>query len=246
MTGALVIPEYYEDVELVAGEQLAGDPAFWLAHVLLTMGDQGEQPDRYGVASSAYDAMEDRLGDTEQPWPVLRVPFDGGHTAYVVYANSEDMSDIEFFVRHPAWGRLGFLGDCGGDHAGPGLSWNELTTLAASTPDGGEGLSDPSQRLLLLLPMLGDADMPEETTDVVARALVHCGIRADAAHELAAAVLPDPGQEPRWTVTDDSPIAVCSAPYSARRVPIALGITSEQTQALADALSGSGRGAAAL
>ncbi|MFI0967278.1 hypothetical protein ACH4S8_38715 [Streptomyces sp. NPDC021080] len=241
MSDALVIPEYYEDVELVAGERLAGDPAFWLAHVLLTMGDQGEQPERYGVESSAYDAMEDRLGDTGQPWPVLRVPFDGGHTAYVVYANSEDMSDIEFFVRHPAWGRLGFLGDCGGDHAGPGLSWNELTTLAdASTPDDGEGLADPSQRLLLLLPMLGDADMPEEATDVVARALVHCGMRADTAHELASALLPDPAHEPRWTVTDDSPIAVCSSPHSARRVPIALGIGAEQAQCLADALGAAG------
>ncbi|GAX53928.1 hypothetical protein [Streptomyces olivochromogenes] len=238
MTGAVHIPEYLDDCELVAGEDLAHDPAFWLAHVLLMVGDPGEKPERYGVEASAYEEMVDRLGDPEQPWPVLRVPFDGGHTAHAVYANFEDMNNVDFFVRHPAWGRLGFLGDCGADEAGPGLSWAELTTLAASTQDGDEGLSDASQRLLLLLPMLGDADMPSEAPAVVSRALAHCGIRADAADELAAALLPDQADGPRWIVTGDSPIAVCSSPYSPRQVPIALGITTDQAQALADSLSG--------
>ncbi|WP_051782323.1 MULTISPECIES: hypothetical protein [unclassified Streptomyces] len=240
MTIGVHIPEYLQDCELVASEDLARDPAFWLAHILLTMGDPGEPSEPYGVDASAYDAMVDRLGDPEQPWPVLRVRIDGGHTVHAVYANWEDESNVDFFIRHPKWGRLGHLGQCGADEAGPGLSWRELLALATSTQDGSEGLTDPSARLLLLLPMLGDADMPGEARDTVARALSHCGIRAEAADDLAGLLLGDrdPADGPRWTPTGDNPIAVCSSPYSPRRIPLALGITPDQAQALATALDG--------
>lgn len=232
------VPEYVQDRELVAGEELARDPAFWLAHLMLTIGDPGEPSEPYGVDASAYDEMVERLGDPDLPWPVLRLRFDGGHTAYAVYANEEDENNVEFFVRHPRWGRLGHLGQCGADDALPGLSWTELVTLATSTQDAGEGLTDPSERLLLLLPILGDADLPAEAPDTVARALAHCGIRADAAGQLAATLVgePDPARGPRWAATDANPIPVCSTPYSPRRVPLALGITPDQAQALATAL----------
>ncbi|WP_172387055.1 hypothetical protein [Streptomyces sp. MNP-20] len=240
------IPEYLQDCELVAGEDLARDPAFWLAHVLLTMGDPDDPSEPYGVDTTAYDAMVDRLGDPDQPWPVLRVCFDGGHTVHAVYANGEDENNVDFFIRHPRWGRLGHLGQCGADEAGPGLSWTELLTIATSTQEGGEGLTNPSERLLLLLPMLGDADMPGDASDTVARALSQCGIRAEAARDLAATLLgeQDPASGPRWAPTGDNPIAVCSSPYSPRQVPLALGISPDQAQALATALSSPASGQA--
>jgi hypothetical protein len=233
------IPEYLEDCELVAGEDLAREPAFWLAHLMLTVGDPSEDPERYGVDASVYEEMVERLGDPEQPWPVLRVPFTGGHTAYAVYANFDDVNNVDFFVRHSQWERLGYLGQCGADEAGPGLSWKELASLTEAPQDSGEGLTDGSQRLLLLLPMLGDADTPPEARHMVARALAHCGIRSDAADELATVLVgeQEPDSEPHWTVTADSPIAVCSSPYSPRRIPLALGIAPSQAQALADAMA---------
>ncbi|MER7582299.1 hypothetical protein [Kitasatospora sp. NPDC097691] len=241
------IPEY-ADAELVAGEGLASEPAFWLVHLLVTMGDLSADPDEYGVTAAAFEAMLDRLSDAEQPWPVLRVPFAGGHTAFAVYANDEDENTIEFAVRHPAWGRLGHLGQCGPESAGPGLSWAELTAVAASVPESGsdiEGLADPAQRLLLLLPMLGDEATPQEAWLVVAQALVRCGIPDDAASRFARELVwsdaDDQQAGPSWTVAGDNPVAVCSARYSPRQVPIALGITREQAQALADALRGDGR-----
>jgi hypothetical protein len=90
--------------------------------------------------------------------------------------------------------------------------------------------------------MLGDADMPPEARRMVAQALAHCGIRSDAADELATVLVgeQDPDSEPHWTVTTDSPIAVCSSSYSPRNIPLALGITPSQAQALADALNGRG------
>ncbi|MEV5942200.1 hypothetical protein [Streptomyces sp. NPDC051994] len=246
------IPEYV-DSELVAGEQLAREPAFWLAHLLVTMGDPSEDAEEYGVAQSAYEAMLDRLSDAEQPWPVIRVPFGGGHTAFAVYANFEDENTVEFAVRHPAWDRLGHLGQCGPESAGPGLSWAELTVIAASLPESAsdlDGLVGQAQRLLLLLPMLGDPATPEEAWAVVARALSRCGIPGEVAPRFARELLgtdaDDRRVEPFWTVAEDNPVPVCSSQYSPRQVPIALGITLNQAQALADALRGDGQSSCEL
>ncbi len=242
--GPVDIPEY-PDTELVAGEELAREPAFWLVHLLVTMGDISADADEYDVTSEVFEAMLDRLSDAEQPWPVFRVPFGGGHMAFAVYANFEDENSVEFAVRHPTWGRLGHLGQCGPEPAGPGLSWAELTAIAASVPENAsdtEGLVDPAQRLLLLLPMLGDAATPEDAWGVVARALSRCGTPMDVAARFARELLgTDPNDrlvEPTWSLAEDNPVPLCSSPYSPRQVPIALGITLDQAQALADALRG--------
>lgn len=236
------IPEYL-DTDLVAAEGLAGDLVFWVTHLLVTMGDLSEETDQYGVPTKASEDMLERLSDAEQPWPIVRVPFSGGHTALAVYANYEDENSVEFGIRHPAWGRIGHLGQCGPEWAGPGLSWSELTTIAADVPEGAtaaDGLIDPAQRFLLLLPMLGDAATPNEAWSVAAQALADCGMAADAAAEFARDLLGtdehDRPEKPSWTTTSDSPIPVCSSPSSPRRIPLALGITAEQSQALADAL----------
>ncbi len=243
MTQPLRIPEY-ANADLVQGDDLALGPAFWLAHLLLTMGDPGDAPEAYGVTTAAYDSMVERLSDVGRPWPVFRIPFGGGHTVLVTYASHEDENSVDFVVRHPGWGRTGYLGSIGPSYSGPGLSWQELTTIAEYSPDGGTepGLSDPAQRLLLLLPMLGDAATPREVTQVVTRALIRCGISAEAAPGFADNLVgPDGNQQHTWSVGPGNPIPVCSSRGSARQVPIALGITAEAAGALADALTGAAR-----
>lgn len=245
MRKSLEIPEYI-DTELVVEEDLAREPAFWLAHLQLSMGDD---PDRdstdYGIPAAAYEQTLERLSDPDQPWPVFRVPFAGGHTAYAVYANFEDENTIEFCVRHPTWDRLGHLGQHGPEYAGPGLSWPELTALAASPPtkiDAADGLSDRAHRMLLLLPMLGDAATPVTAWLSVAEALSHCGFPEDAATRFAQDLMgttPAAYQlKPAWKITDESPVPVCESKYSPRQIPLALGISSEQAEALASALRG--------
>ncbi|GGV22424.1 hypothetical protein GCM10010260_73420 [Streptomyces filipinensis] len=94
----------------------------------------------------------------------------------------------------------------------------------------------------LLLPMLGNAEIPDRAHGTVTQALTHCGVAYDAARALATSLLgePEPGEGPRWTVTADSPIVICSSPYSPRHIPLALGITSSQAHFLADALDACG------
>ncbi|MEE1782916.1 hypothetical protein PUR71_08300 [Streptomyces sp. SP17BM10] len=239
MTAAHVpIAEFLDGDEVVAGEHLADDLAFWFTHFVISFGVEDEAAEEYGVDADAYEAMIARLGDTDEPGIALRVPFDGGHTAYVLWQNWEDESTVDYLVHHPGWGRLGFLAQDGPHGSGPGLAWPELVKLAGSAQDGVEGLDDPARRLLLLLPALGDADIPAEARDVVAHALAEVGFRADVVDELAAHLLGETGRagRPTWSVREGSPIPVCSSDHSPRQVPLALGITAEQTDALAAAL----------
>ncbi|MFE2407442.1 hypothetical protein ACFXDE_03755 [Kitasatospora sp. NPDC059408] len=239
MTAAhMPIAEFLDGDEVVAGEHLAGDLAFWFAHFVISFGVEDETAEEYGVDADAHEAMIERLGDAAAPGTALRVPFDGGHSAYVVWQNWEDESTVDYLVHHPAWGRLGFLAQDGPHGSGPGLSWPELVKLAGSAQDGADGLADPARRLLLLLPALGDADTPAGARGVVAKALADVGFPADAVDELAGHLLGDPGSahQPTWSVREGSPIPVCSSDHSPRRVPLALGITAEQAKALAAAL----------
>ncbi len=142
MSTGVHVPEYQQDCELVAGEELARSPAFWLAHVLMAMGKYEEPAERYGVDAAEFDGVVGSA-DPEEPWPVFRVGCGGGHTVHAVYVNWEDGSSVDFFVRHPAWGRLGHLGQCGADAAGPGLAWTELLALAGGCT-GGRGGADRS------------------------------------------------------------------------------------------------------
>ena len=238
----LIIPEYAHDAVLLPSEDLTGDPAFWFAHLVLTLGDlTSTDPEEYGVVASAYHTMVDHLGSHIQPWPLFRVPFRGGHTILVIYSHF-DAVEIDFVVHHPDWGRLGFLGDFGPESRGPGLSWAELMAIAEARPsDGaaGAGLADSAQRLLLLLPMLGDAATPADASTVVSRALVRCGMSADVAPRFATELIgSDLSGEPTWSAGPDNPVPVCSSDNSPRQLPIALGITPDQAQALADALRG--------
>ncbi|MFF7854713.1 hypothetical protein [Streptomyces sp. NPDC007904] len=50
--------------------------------------------------ASVHEKMVERLSNPEEAWPVLRVPFEGGHAAYAVYADFDDANNVDFSVRH--------------------------------------------------------------------------------------------------------------------------------------------------
>ncbi|MFD4240549.1 hypothetical protein ACFWP3_02910 [Streptomyces sp. NPDC058525] len=102
---------------------------------------------------------------------------------------------------------------------------------------------------MLLLPVLGDADLPPEATGLVADALIQVGVADDEAPGLAQALLEDhPLWEPvEWTLPSTSPLSggedpfpgilYCDDPHSPRcDIRLAQGITREQSDRLARAL----------
>ncbi|MGE7438990.1 hypothetical protein [Kitasatospora sp. NPDC001175] len=238
------------------GERPVLRQGFWAAYLMRTCrtedGERRLVAEWFGAdVADADAAWEAGMADGIE----FRVPFGNGHS--VVVANSEYPTDwgTEWYVSHPDWhrgARLAYI-----DHVravpergqGPGLSWRELTHIA-NTPDlAAPGVHDPRSRLLLLLPALGDDDLPAGAAGVIGSALVSVGAPAADAPRLAAFVLQNLMWEaagwalPRgtsvrwWRVRPFAGILQCDAQRSPRfGGPFAPGITHEQSERLAHAL----------
>ncbi|MEU3792371.1 hypothetical protein [Streptomyces fructofermentans] len=243
--------EGYEDDPLVAGEELLSRPGFWAAH-LLWLGETGEGPEPepawFGADEADADAAYEALCD-ETRWPVFRIPFAGGHSVLVLGRNLAEDAGTEFFVTHPSWDRLGHLATADGHQAGPGLAWRELIHIARTPDPAAEGVQDPHARLLLLLPALGDADLPEDALGVLRDALVRVGTPARRAAAVAEALLVEhPLWEPAtWTPQGPSPLSGGQGPFTGILccdesgsprcgTRLAQGISLEQSDRLARAL----------
>ncbi|WP_406859276.1 hypothetical protein ABZO31_02865 [Streptomyces sp. HUAS MG47] len=252
----MLIDEIEEsEAALVApGEELLALPGFWAAYLMwLCRTEEGEQPEPawFGVDGADADAAYEALSDPER-WPVFRVPFGGGHTVVVQACNLPDDPGTQYVVTHPDWDHRGHLATLDGHHAGPGLAWSELLRIARTPDLQAPGLHDPHVRLLLLLPVLGDADLPPAAGGIVRDALVRVGAPEDEAGRLSEALLVDhPLWEPaEWIRPTASPLSgaapddrlfdgilLCDEPHSPRSgVSLARGITQAQTRALAHAL----------
>jgi hypothetical protein len=203
-------------------------------------------PEWFGVdgadAAEAWEALSD-----EDRWPIFRIPFAGGHTAVVLGCNLPDDPGTEYLITHPEWGRHGRLATLDGHQAGPGLSWRELTHIARTPDRTAPGIHAEHVRLLLLLPALGDQDLPEDAPEILSDALAHADLPDTLS--LAQALLADhPLWEPaEWAFPSASPLSgsrepfpgilQCDGPLSPRcGIRLAQGITREQSDRLAHAL----------
>lgn len=131
--------------------------------------------------------------------PVFTVPVADGLSLHVLYENAEDEAGVHYLIHHPDWEHAEFLARDDGHWRGPGLSWTELVGAADNGLPGGT-TTDPDTRLLLLLPALGDADLPADAGKRLAACLRN---RLGAAEpgRLAAAVLRRQGMAgpARWS-----------------------------------------------
>ncbi|MEV6689420.1 hypothetical protein AB0N28_29475 [Streptomyces sp. NPDC051130] len=109
------------------------------------------------------------------------------YTALVLGRNYPEDPETEYFITHCEWGRHGHLATVSGHQAGPGLSWRELHHIARTPDLNTPGVHAEYARLLLLLPALGDRDLPEDAAAVVGGALTQAGAPA-------ALAPPDPGR----------------------------------------------------
>ncbi|MEU7729639.1 hypothetical protein AB0B78_31050 [Streptomyces sp. NPDC040724] len=238
----------FDDDPLVAGEELVSHPGFWAAY-LMWMCDPEEYegpptPEWFAADAADADVVSKALVD-EDNWPVIRIPFGGGHAAVVM--NRPYDVGTQYLVTHPGWGRHGYLGSIGGCPEGPGISWRELTHIA-HTPDlASPGIHDPHARLLLLVPVLGDEEAPADAVDVICEALVGVGVPADRAPRVAELLLDHPCWEAiYWYLPDDTQlggeehfggILLGDDTHSPRfETRLAQGITQEQNERLARAL----------
>ncbi|MGW7025812.1 hypothetical protein ACWGFX_01205 [Streptomyces xanthophaeus] len=147
----------HDDGPFAHRPELLEEELFWWAHLSACL--RGTPRSWLGpydpIASRAFGR---RLW-TADDRPVFTVPVAGGLRLHVVYENADEVVGVHYAVHHPDWEEAELLARDDGHWRGPGLSWPELVGVADNGLPGGT-TTDPDTRLLLLLPALGDTDLP--------------------------------------------------------------------------------------
>ncbi|WP_186780651.1 hypothetical protein [Streptomyces sp. CBG9] len=182
----------YDADALVAGESLLARPGFWSNYLLAMCSDGGcaerPVPEWFGDDGADANALSEVLFDPER-WPVFRVPAETGPGAVVVYRNLDGDYGTDYLLTHPGRSHVQQIASWDGDFRGSGLTWRELVRIADSPSSGAEGVQDTAARLLLVLPLLTDPEVPEVAPARLTSALAVVGAPQDTASNTAEHLL---------------------------------------------------------
>jgi hypothetical protein len=219
-----LIPGYEADPLAEAGEYLER-PLFWLCHLSSLLHDEEAQELAFGADWEAAEELGGELRSASR-WPVFTVPVGNGCAIRVVYRNFEGDRGVDYLLHDPAADEALRLVSDEGSFMGPGLSWRELDAAATD-----------ARTLLLLLPMLGDADVPQEATTRVAGALAEL-TWIEEPETVAELVLAGQGQwgPANWRERDG--VRICDGAYSYRCPHNEFSFTPEQLAKVSAALDG--------
>ncbi|MFJ6167333.1 hypothetical protein ACIQH6_19605 [Micromonospora orduensis] len=224
----------YEQEPLIDGAAFLDDPLFWPTYLssMVTPEDDSLVTEAFGVkADDCYEYYARRLRDPDA-WPVFQLGLRDGHEVNVVYFNVPREYFCDFLLCRPGGEHALRLATVGGHEMRPGLSWPELGT-AAGFSGASLGVVAPNARLLLLLPALGDRDVPTEATARVAAALTSCGAGAKV-DELAAHLL-ESLPRPPWRNVDG--VRVSDGRYSMRNPDGGAGLSPADLREISTALA---------
>ncbi|KAF2779569.1 hypothetical protein STPH1_4236 [Streptomyces sp. OM5714] len=163
---------------MVPGESLLVHPGFWSNYLLAMCSDGGRAerpaPEWFGEDGADVDALSEVLFDPEL-WPVFRAPAEDGPGAVVIYRNLDGDYGTDYLLTHPGRSYAEQIASWDGDFSGTGLTWPELIRIADNPSLAAEGVQDTATRLLLLLPLLTDQDVPETASARLIAALTAVG-----------------------------------------------------------------------
>lgn len=213
------------------------DPLFWPTYLtaLMTLEDESLVTEAFGVdGRDCFDYYMHRLADPDA-WPVFRLGLRDGHEVNVVFFNLPGDKFSDFLLCRPGGEHALRLAIVGGHEMRPGLSWPDLVT-AADFSGAPYGVVEPDARLLLLLPVLGDQELPAETTARVAAALTSrgAGTRADDCAAYLLEILP----QARWRQVDG--VLVSDGRHSMRNPNVRTGHSPADLLEISTALAGDG------
>ncbi|MEU2671529.1 hypothetical protein ABZ622_22205 [Streptomyces sp. NPDC007164] len=195
----------YDEGPLVAGESLLARPGFWSNYLMPMCGDGSSTtravPEWFGDDGADADALSEILFDPER-WPVLRVPAEDGPGVVVIYRNMVGEYGIDYLFTHPGRSHAQQIASWEGDLSGTGLTWEELVRIADAPSPAVEGVEDAAARLLLVLPLVTDSDVPESAPARLSAALTSVGALQDAvlgtAERLLARLTRRSRHDPTW------------------------------------------------
>lgn len=217
-----MIPGYEAD-PLVEGDEYLERPLFWPCHLSSLLHAEEAQELAFGADWDAVGELGDELRSTGS-WPVFTVPVGNGCAIRVVYRNFEGDIGTDYLLHDPAAREALRLASDEGSFMGPGLSWRELNAVATD-----------ARTLLLLLPMLGDADVPPEAITRVAGALAELTWIEEPV-TVAGLMLAGQGQwgPANWRERDG--VWICDGAYSHRCPHNSASFTPEQLAKVSAAL----------
>ncbi|WP_245234558.1 hypothetical protein [Streptomyces flavochromogenes] len=182
----------YDDEFLVAGEALLARPGFWSNHLLGTGGEGSSTalpvPEWFGDDGADADALSEVLLDPER-WPVFRVPTEDGPGVVVVYRNMVGEYGIDYLLTRPGRSSVQRIGGGDGGLAGSGLTWDELVRIADTPARTAEGVQDTAARLLLILPLLAEPEVPAAAIGRLSADLMAVGAPPDTVSDTAEHLL---------------------------------------------------------
>ncbi|MFD0264913.1 hypothetical protein ACFVH7_42400, partial [Kitasatospora indigofera] len=222
--GMAMARHWYSSAPVVDGIPFLDEPGFWVAHLVELC--EGESPEAFGTDAADADAMLERLHD-KSAWPAFTVPLEGGFSIVVHYNSGEEYTSTDYFLVRPG-SPDAVLASTDQDRTGPGLCWPELAAIL-NAPDRADGVTDPHARLLLLLPVLGDAAVPAEAVDAVVEALIGYGA-PEGCEPLARRLLgghPMWGAQP-WSFDADERSWICDGEHSPRQYPLGDHLPQDQ------------------
>jgi hypothetical protein len=226
--GLMIIPGYLDgfipDVDpstVVDATGWLDDPTFWPAH-LLTVGGAKDAPGAFDVDLADLDAMLDELQRPDR-WPAFTLSVGDRHEIHLIWRNFDGDAGADYLITRPGSDTSIVVAALEGHFIGPAWSWRELLTIAGR-PDPRRSVAE---RLLILLPAMGDTDLPPAAVTLVAAAVTAVGgsrNQVEVARQLLAAGGRFWGATP-WHHRDG--ISICLGGHSRRgdrRIAEALGL----------------------
>jgi hypothetical protein len=200
----------YDDGPLVAGEPLLARPGFWSNYLLAMCGGGSGAarpvPEWFGDDGADTDALSEALSDPEG-WPVFRVPAADGPGVVVIYRNMVGDYGIDYLLTLPGRSYARRIASWEGDLSGTGLTWHEVVRIADNPAPASEGVEDTAARLLLLLPLVTDPDVPEAAPARLSAALSKAGAPQATAFSTARRLLSHVARGSHHDRTWESPLS---------------------------------------
>ena len=192
---------------------LPDDDLFWPAF-LLTVGGSRAAATAFDVDPADVEEYTEELHHPDR-WPLLTMQLARGHRLHLLFRNFDGDSGWDYLLQPAGSDSVITLAALEGSFQGPGLSWPELLVVAAQC----DPTRTQAERLLLLLPAVGDADLPHNAEELVADAFTEIGGRPEYRHEVASELLTASRRfwgSPAWVEYEER--FVCPGAHSPRNM----------------------------
>jgi hypothetical protein len=167
---------YLSEFEPSVDDSVLTDASSWVANdlfwpaFLFSVGGSETAAVAFAADPADVEAYVEELHHPDS-WPFIVLPLASGHRLYVVFRNFEGDAGWDYLLQPAGTDTVVTLAALEGHFRGPAYSWRDLVLVANQR----DSTRSAAERLLLLLPAMGDADLPVAAEQSIAAAFVAVG-----------------------------------------------------------------------